>query len=145
MPSLESSTQLKRVVIIGAGLCLDPSLTSFMFNVVRMGWTCCSQNVGSYYLLLRVTMLISVRYLEIHPGIELTIIEAEKSIGGVWCTDRLYPGFLCDSPVCLPAPGIVGFFEAKTMLTTSVWTLRLFGLAHARCYRHQRLGGYTRL
>jgi len=39
--------------------------------------------------------------LEIDPDIELPIFDAEKSVGGVWCADRMYPGFVADSPVGL--------------------------------------------
>ncbi|RDW67767.1 hypothetical protein BP6252_09163 [Coleophoma cylindrospora] len=42
-------------------------------------------------------------YLEVDPSINLTIIDADSTIGGVWGRDRIYPGLVCDSPV--------GFFE----------------------------------
>jgi dimethylaniline monooxygenase (N-oxide forming) len=40
-------------------------------------------------------------YLEVDPTIKLTIIDAERTLGGVWNADRNYPGFLADSPVGL--------------------------------------------
>ncbi|RFU23562.1 hypothetical protein B7463_g12776, partial [Scytalidium lignicola] len=37
-------------------------------------------------------------YLEVDPTIDLTIFDAERTVGGVWSADRLYPGFTADSP-----------------------------------------------
>ncbi|KAH8821299.1 hypothetical protein F5884DRAFT_816850 [Xylogone sp. PMI_703] len=37
-------------------------------------------------------------YLEVDPKIDLTIFDAERTVGGVWCADRCYPGFAADSP-----------------------------------------------
>jgi cation diffusion facilitator CzcD-associated flavoprotein CzcO len=41
------------------------------------------------------------RYLEIDRTIQLTIIDADRTIGGVWSADRIYPGLVADSPVGL--------------------------------------------
>ncbi|KAF9009261.1 FAD/NAD(P)-binding domain-containing protein [Hymenopellis radicata] len=37
-------------------------------------------------------------YLQINPNIQLTIIDAYKTLGGVWSQDRIYPGLIADSP-----------------------------------------------
>jgi dimethylaniline monooxygenase (N-oxide forming) len=38
------------------------------------------------------TGLISAKtYLDLAPETDLLIVDNEKSIGGVWCTERLYP------------------------------------------------------
>jgi hypothetical protein len=39
--------------------------------------------------------------LEINPEIQLTILESESKLGGVWNEDRCFPGFLADSPTGL--------------------------------------------
>jgi cation diffusion facilitator CzcD-associated flavoprotein CzcO len=36
-------------------------------------------------------------YLEINPGVELTIIDEESTVGGVWSGSRSYPGLIADS------------------------------------------------
>ncbi|KAL3423563.1 flavin-binding monooxygenase-like protein [Phlyctema vagabunda] len=40
-------------------------------------------------------------YLELDPNIDLTIIDSERTLGGVWSSDRIYPGLTTDSPVGL--------------------------------------------
>lgn len=37
-------------------------------------------------------------YLQINPKIDLTIIDGDSSVGGVWSKSRVYPGLLVDSP-----------------------------------------------
>ncbi|KAF9009108.1 FAD/NAD(P)-binding domain-containing protein [Hymenopellis radicata] len=37
-------------------------------------------------------------YLQINPRIQLTIIDAHKTLGGVWSQDRIFPGMIADSP-----------------------------------------------
>ncbi|TVY24203.1 FAD-dependent monooxygenase [Lachnellula hyalina] len=41
------------------------------------------------------------RYLQIDPTVDLTIFDSERTVGGVWCKDRCFPGFLADSPTGL--------------------------------------------
>ena len=36
-------------------------------------------------------------YLEIQPDVELTIIDEDSTVGGVWSGTRSYPGLLADS------------------------------------------------
>ncbi|KAG4427894.1 hypothetical protein IFR05_016625 [Cadophora sp. M221] len=36
-------------------------------------------------------------YLQIRPDISLTIIDEDSSVGGVWCSSRVYPGLIADS------------------------------------------------
>jgi dimethylaniline monooxygenase (N-oxide forming) len=38
-------------------------------------------------------------YLQLKPSVNLTVIDADNSIGGVWSNDRIYPGLIADSPV----------------------------------------------
>lgn len=45
--------------------------------------------------------LILCSYLEVDPSIDLTIIESNRTLGGVWGADRIYPGLITDSPVGL--------------------------------------------
>ncbi|CEN61015.1 hypothetical protein ASPCAL07684 [Aspergillus calidoustus] len=40
-------------------------------------------------------------YLQIRPNADLTILDEESEIGGVWSRNRVYPGFIADSPVGL--------------------------------------------
>ena len=37
-------------------------------------------------------------YLVLKPSIDLTIIDADSSVGGVWSASRVYPGLIADSP-----------------------------------------------
>lgn len=37
-------------------------------------------------------------YLQINPSISLTLLTNESTVGGVWSTDRLYPGLIANSP-----------------------------------------------
>ncbi|KAL7928619.1 hypothetical protein V8C35DRAFT_228893 [Trichoderma chlorosporum] len=59
-----------------------------------MGWPSCRENAN--------------------PGISLTILESDSTVGGVWSKARCYPGFIADGPVGLfdfsdlPMPGVVG-------------------------------------
>lgn len=36
-------------------------------------------------------------YLEVQPGVELTIIDEDSTVGGVWSGSRSYPGLIADS------------------------------------------------
>ncbi|PQE30712.1 hypothetical protein CJF32_00005897 [Rutstroemia sp. NJR-2017a WRK4] len=38
-------------------------------------------------------------YLQLKPSIDLTVIDSDSSIGGVWSNDRIYPNLIADSPV----------------------------------------------
>lgn len=38
-------------------------------------------------------------YLEINPEIQLTIIDVDSTVGGVWSKSRVYAGLTCDAPV----------------------------------------------
>lgn len=37
-------------------------------------------------------------YIRINPEVDLTILDDDTSLGGVWSSSRLYPGLLADSP-----------------------------------------------
>jgi dimethylaniline monooxygenase (N-oxide forming) len=41
------------------------------------------------------------RYLQVDPNIKLTIFDSERTLGGVWSKDRLFPGFMADGPTSL--------------------------------------------
>ena len=41
------------------------------------------------------------RYLQIDPNIKLTIFDSERTLGGVWSKDRVFPGFMVDGPTGL--------------------------------------------
>ena len=37
-------------------------------------------------------------YLQINPSIELTILDADTTVGGVWSAQRIYPGLMSNTP-----------------------------------------------
>lgn len=46
-------------------------------------------------------------YLQVDPSIDLTIIDAQSTLGGIWAKDRIYPGLIADSPC--------GYFDFSDM------------------------------
>ncbi len=87
----------KRVIIIGAGECTS-RLRRGLLTPSRMGWPGSGQDVSFHNQLLIFEASKLPSYLKIDPKIHLTIIDSEKTVGGVWCKERCFPGFLADSP-----------------------------------------------
>jgi len=55
-------------------------LSSIRFNY--------SHSAGWYGLALAKT------FLQIHPNINVVLLESAESLGGTWCQSRLYPGLI---------------------------------------------------
>jgi dimethylaniline monooxygenase (N-oxide forming) len=43
-------------------------------------------------------LIAAKTYLQVNPRIDLTVIDADSSVGGVWSKSRVHPGLLVDSP-----------------------------------------------
>jgi dimethylaniline monooxygenase (N-oxide forming) len=70
-------------------------------------------------------------YSEINPVIDLTILDDDSTVGGVWSTARLYPGLIANSP-----NGLYEFSDL-TMVTESQPALKPVPGEQVQAYLHQ--------
>ena len=70
-------------------------------------------------------------YFQINPAIDLTILDDDSTVGGVWSTARLYPGLIANSP-----NGLYEFSDL-TMVTKSQPALKPVPGKQVQAYLHQ--------
>ena len=70
-------------------------------------------------------------YLQMNPAIDLTILDDDSTVGGVWSTDRLYPGLIANSP-----NGLYEFSDLS-MVTESQPALKPIPGKQVQAYLHQ--------
>ena len=70
-------------------------------------------------------------YSQINPAIDLTILDDDSTVGGVWSTARLYPGLIANSP-----NGLYEFSDL-TMVSESQPALKPVPGEQVQAYLHQ--------
>jgi len=78
-------------------------------------------------------------YLEVDPSIDLTILEADDSVGGVWSASRIYPGLVADSPRGLYENSDMTMVDEKHIAYGSISCHEVHDYLHGYAEKHDLL------